>query len=167
MEWKLRTWREGDEISIAKYANNPKVAKNLRNSFPYPYTLQDAKDYLSFCFGANTNEVLLRAIEMNGEAVGSVGVFVQTDVYCKNAELGYWLGEPFWRKSIMSTAVRQICEEAFRIYDINRIYAEPFADNTASCKTLEKAGFTLEGVMKKAVWKNDEYHDYCMYALIR
>ena len=99
--------------------------------------------------------------------VGSVGIFVQGDVARKSAELGYWLGEPFWGKGVMSAAVRQICAEAFEKFDIVRIYAEPFAHNAASRKVLQKAGFTLEGIMKDSVCKNGEIFDSCMYALLK
>lgn len=98
---------------------------------------------------------------------GSIGVFVQTDVYEKSAELGYWLSEEYWRQGIMTAAVRQICREAFARFDLLRIYAEPFAHNRGSRRVLEKAGFTCEGTMRNGVFKNGQVHSYCMYALLR
>ncbi len=104
---------------------------------------------------------------MNGEAAGSIGIFLQNDVYCKSAEIGYWLGEPFWSKGIMSSAISQLCKFAFENYDLVRIYAEPFSHNTGSRRALEKAGFKLEGEFEKSVFKNNVFYNSCMYALIK
>ena len=104
---------------------------------------------------------------MEGHAVGSIALCRGSDVYCMTAELGYWLAEDFWGKGIMTRAVQQICEEgAERWEDLLRICAEPFAHNTASRRVLEKAGFTLEGVLRKSVCKRGRVCDSCMYALL-
>ncbi len=104
---------------------------------------------------------------MDGEAVGSIAVTLKDDVYRKSAELGYWLAEPYWNRGIMTEAVRRICRHAFAAYDIVRIFAEPFACNTASRRVLERAGFTLEGVIKMSVYKNGRMLDSCIYALLK
>ena len=167
MEFKLRKWENEDVADVAHYAKNPKMAANLRNAFPYPYTTEDAKGYVNSCVENTEERYITRAIEVDGHAVGSIGVFCGTDVYEKSGEMGYWLAEEFWGRGIMSEAVKQICAEAFERFDIVRIYAEPFAYNTGSRRVLEKADFTLEGVMKRGVYKNGRFHDYCMYALLR
>lgn len=167
MDFTLRPWREEDIASVARYANNEKIAKNLRNVFPYPYTLQDAADYVRACIQADEAAQCCRAIVVDGEAVGSIGAFLGDDVYCKSAELGYWLGEPFWRRGIMSSAVRQLCDEVFADYDVVRIHAEPYADNAGSRRVLERAGFRLEGIKCRSVYKNGVFHDSCMYALLK
>lgn len=167
MEFTLRRWEENDARSVLKYADNKKISDNLRDVFPHPYTLADAALYVRECAHSSEENDLCRAIVIDGEAVGSVGVFVQSDVKRKSAELGYWLGEPFWGKGVMSAAVKQICKEAFEKFDIVRIYAEPFAHNAASRKVLQKAGFTLEGVMRDSICKNGEIFDSCMYALLK
>jgi len=167
MEFILRQWDKNDAESVLKHANNKKIADNLRNSFPYPYTLEDAKSYVSFCAENNEERQCTRAIVIDGEAVGSIGVFLKDDVYCKSAELGYWLAEPFWGKSVMSSAIRQICAFTFDNYDVVRIFAEPYTYNIGSCKALEHAGFQLEGVLKKSVYKNGEFFDSCIYALLK
>ncbi len=165
MDFKLRPWRIEDAESLVSYANNSKIAANLRNAFPYPYTINDAKGYIDFCLGMK--EELCFAIEVNGKAVGSIGVFIKDDVYCKSAELGYWLGEPFWGKGVMSEAIIRICRLAFSQYDIVRIFAEPFARNMGSRRVLEKAGFELEGTLKKSVFKNGVIEDSLMYAKLK
>ena len=88
-------------------------------------------------------------------------------MYEKSAELGYWLSEDYWGRGIMTEAVREICREAFETFEIVRIFAEPFADNAASRKVLEKAGFTCEGIMRNGVYKNGQIHSYCMYSILR
>ncbi len=166
-DFKLRAWRTEDAESLARAADNSNIAKNLRNVFPSPYTLDDARWYISDSIAGAEKKQLSYAIEVDGQAVGSIGIFVKDDVYEKSAELGYWLAEEYWRQGIMSGAVKSICREAFAKFDIVRIFAEPFADNAGSRGVLEKAGFTCEGTMRDGVCKNGEIHSYCMYALLR
>lgn len=163
----LRKWKLHDAKDIAYYANNKKIADNLRDAFPHPYTLKDAEEFINACLAANESDKIFRAIDIDSKAAGSIGVFKGSDIYKKSAELGYWLAEPCWGRGIMKQAVKQICAEAFEKLDIVRIFAEPFADNIASRKTLEKAGFVLEGVMRNAAVKNGMILDYCMYALLK
>ena len=110
----LRKYRMEDVDSIARHAGNEKVARWMRDSFPHPYTRQDAETFIASCIAREGQGQLVRTIEVDGAAVGSIGVFVGGDVYCKSGELGYWLGEAYWGRGIMTQAVRQICEEAFR-----------------------------------------------------
>lgn len=167
MEFELRKWRNSDAESVAKYANNINVANNLRNVFPHPYTIEDAKWYVNSCANNDESCQCTRAIVVNGEAVGSIGIFIKDDVYCKSGEIGYWLGEPFWNKGIVSEAIKQICDLVFQKYDVVRIFSEPYARNIGSRKVLEKAGFELEGVLKKSVYKNGVILDSCIYSLIK
>lgn len=167
MDFELRKWRPEDAANVARHANNEKIACNLRDAFPYPYTLQDAKFYVESCAASDETRQLFRAVAIGGEAVGSIGLVLGSDVYRKSAELGYWLSEDFWGKGIMTEAVRRICAEAFARFDIVRIYAEPYANNTGSRKVLEKAGFTLEGIMRNGVTKRGKVIDFCMYALLK
>ncbi len=163
----LRAWREDDAAAIAKAANNPNIAKNLRNTFPYPYSLEDAEWYVKDCISNEGKGQITRAIEVDGEAVGSIGIFLKSDVYEKSGELGYWLSEDYWRRGITSGAVRLICREAFETFDIIRIFAEPFAYNAGSRGVLEKAGFTYEGTMRNGIYKNGKVYSYCMYSILR
>jgi len=167
MEFTLREWEITDIESVAVNANNNKIAEKLRNVFPHPYSKVDAEFFVNMCINADKTKDLFLAIDVDGKAVGSIGVFKQDDVYCKSGELGYWLGEEYWGKGIVTEAIKQICEIAFDKFDIVRIFAEPYSHNIGSRKVLEKAGFELEGIMKKGVFKNGEIHDYCMYSLIR
>ena len=167
MDFTLRKWKAEDAESIALYANNLNIARWLRDVFPYPYCKQDAVDFIYQCMQSQEENEVLRAIEVDGQAVGSIGLFQKTDVYCKSMELGYWLAEPFWGRAIMSRAIEQITSFAFAHYDIVRIFAEPFADNLGSRRALEKAGFTLEAILKSSVFKLGVLQDSCIYALVR
>ena len=167
MDFTLRPWRASDAPALAEAADNPRIAANLRNAFPSPYTCADAQGFIRDCLEREGPRQMCRANEVDGAAAGSIGVFLGADVYEKSAELGYWLAEPYWNRGILTAAVREICRAAFAAFDIVRIYAEPFAHNLASRRVLEKAGFTCEGVMRRGVWKNGQFHDYCMYALLR
>ena len=163
----MREWREEDIPAVAKYADNPRVAANLRDVFPSPYAKEDAVAYIRGCIAAGNERQLTRAIVIGGEAVGSIGVFCGRDVYRRSAEIGYWLAEPFWGQGIMSEAIRRISEEAFRRFDIVRLYAEPFAVNAGSRRALEKAGFELEGILRNSVCKNGRILDSCVYARLK
>jgi len=159
---KLRKWNEADLDSLVKYANNWNVAKWLTNGFPHPYTQEDGKKFLSMI--ANDSSTKVFAIEVNGEAVGSIGIFPQTDIHEKSAEMGYWLAEEYWGKGIMTKAIQEIVEYGFQTFDIVRIFARPFSTNFNSQRVLEKAGFTLEARLKKALFKNGEFMDEIIYA---
>ncbi len=167
MEFELRKWRHEDAEEVAVVANNANIAANLRNTFPNPYTLADAQWYVDDCIEKGDNNQITRAIVVDGKVVGSIGIFVMNDVYEKSGELGYWLGEDYWRQGIMSRAAQQLCKEAFKLFPIERIYAEPFAYNAGSRGVLEKSGFTYEGTMRNGVYKNGKILDYCMYSLLR
>ena len=167
MDFILREWRREDAADVARYADNEKIARNLRDVFPHPYALADAQGFLDICIAGDPETSLFRAIEIDGRAAGSIALCRGSDVYQKTADLGYWLAEDYWGRGIMTQAVRQLCREGFSRWDIQRIYAEPFAHNAGSRRVLEKAGFSLEGVMRRGVFKRGQVCDFCMYALLR
>ena len=168
MDFILRPWRREDATDVAKYANNEKIARNLRDVFPHPYPPADAENFINSCLEADESLQMFRAIEAEGRAVGSIALCRGGDVYVRTAELGYWLAEDCWGQGIMTQAVRQICQEGFEQWDdLVRIYAEPYARNAPSRRVLEKAGFALEGVLRQNVFKEGEVCDSCMYALLR
>lgn len=159
-DFKLRPFKEEDARLPAQAAENPKIAGNLRNLFPSPYTLEDAVLYINDCISNKGNGRIDRAIEVDGQTAGSITITVQEDMYGKSAELGYWLSEEHWRKGIMSEAVRQICREAFAVFDIVRIYAEPFAYNTGSRRVLEKISWPIIEATKisNALFQKSFFH---------
>ncbi|TAF94510.1 MAG: N-acetyltransferase [Cytophagia bacterium] len=155
--YKLRRWQRGDEASLVKYANNYDIWRNVRDGFPHPYTWENAHEWIKICEREETATVL--AIEINGEAVGGVGIVPQKDIYRKNAEIGYWLGEPFWGRGIMTAAVVEMCAYAFAHFDIQRLYAGVFEYNIASMHVLKKAGFEQTSVFKKWLFKEGKFWD--------
>ncbi|MCX6283901.1 MAG: GNAT family protein [Bacteroidetes bacterium] len=162
----LRPWNNSDVHSLMKYANNKAIADNLRDAFPYPYTQKDALRFLEMAV-SNDPHILILAIDSKGEAIGSAGATLKQDVYRKNMEIGYWLAEPFWGRGIMTEVIRTFCSHLWLTYDIHRIYAEPYANNPASRRALEKAGFRCEAVFKENIIKNGSYHDSCIYSMLR
>jgi len=161
MDYILRPWRSSDLDSLVKHADNYNIAKWLTNQFPHPYTYESGKSYIEMVGKDNPAKVF--AIEIDGEAAGSIGVFPQSDIHQKSAEIGYWLSEKYWRNGIMSSAIRDIVKYGFNTFDIVRIYARPFSTNIGSQKVLEKAGFTLEAKLKKAIFKKGELMDELIY----
>ncbi len=162
----LRPFREGDQPSLQHHANNPRVAANLRDVFPYPYTLIDADWFVRV--GSRQPNQLNRAIVVNGQAVGGIGAVQQPDIYRASAEIGYWLGEEFWGKGIVTAALRQLVPVVFDEWpEVQRIFAGVFAHNTASMRVLEKAGFVPEGVLRRALLKHGRVSDDHLFAVWR
>lgn len=137
----------------------------MRDAFPSPYTMDDARRFIAMATGPDAP--LLLAIEVQREAAGGIGIHPLGDVYRGTAEIGYWLAEPFWGKGIMTGAVEALVPVAFQQTDLVRIQAGIFADNPASMRVLEKAGFTREAVHRHAVTKRGVVMDEVMYVRFR
>lgn len=167
MMCKIRKWEMSDAADLAIALSNKKIQDNLRDGLPYPYTEQDAKDYISEILSADENETFAFAITADNKVIGSIGVFRQKNIHRRTAELGYYIAEEYWGKGIMTEAVIQTCEYVFEKSDIIRIYAEPFAYNTASCRVLEKAGFQYEGTLRDNAVKNGRVIDMKMYSFLK
>ena len=161
----IRQWTLNDLSSLTIHANNINIWNNLRNYFPYPYTEEDGKKWLQKTIGAVP--IVNFAIDLDGEAIGGIGLILNSDVYIHTAEIGYWLGETHWGKGIGTEAVRQMVEYTFYYFDIIRLYAEVFETNKSSMRILEKNGFYLEGVRRKAVLKNEKLMDDYIWVKLR
>jgi RimJ/RimL family protein N-acetyltransferase len=161
----VRSWRPADAAAIVPHANNRRVWLNLRDQFPHPYSVRDARRFLASVVGARPETNF--AIEVEGSAVGGIGFRVQPDVERIGAELGYWLGEKYWGRGIATAAVAAVTEHALAAHDLVRVFALPFAHNRASARVLEKAGFTLEGVLRSSAIKDGRVLDQLLYARIR
>lgn len=161
----LRPWLPGDEDSLVLHANNYNIWLNLRDIFPHPYTFTDARTWVQIA-GTIPNQLNL-AIEVEGKAVGGIGLILKEDVYKQSAEIGYWLGEPFWNRGIITEAVKIVSDYAFSQYAICRLYAGIFEYNKGSMRVLEKAGYTLEAIHRKAITKNNILLDEYVYVLLR
>ncbi|MDL2215718.1 GNAT family N-acetyltransferase [Ruminococcaceae bacterium OttesenSCG-928-N02] len=164
---ELKKWAYAYTSDLATYANNKKIADNLRDSFPYPYTQADARQFIEFCMGAPESRELNRAIVFGGRAIGSVGLRIGDDIYAKSAEIGYWLAEEYWGHGFATQAVKEMCRIAFEQCGMERVYAHVFSYNTASCKVLERCAFAMEGVLRNAVYKNGQLYSAYLYSKIR
>ena len=158
----IRKFRRSDKYRMAELANNEKISVNLRDAFPYPYAIADAETFIAGCIRQNPVEVF--AIEYHGQYVGNIGLHKQNDVYSKSAELGYFIGEPYWNRGITTRAVKLICDYGFKELDIVRIFSGIFEYNPASQRVLEKCGFEREAVCKNAVCKKGKIYDEIRYA---
>lgn len=167
MECKIRKWQIEDAENLALVINNKKIQDNLRDGIPYPYTVENAKEYINSMMSADKAETYAFAITVDDKAIGSIGAFRCNNIHFRSAEMGYYIAESYWGKGIGTIAVEQTCRYIFENTDIIRIFAEPFAYNTASCRILEKAGFQCEGILRKNAIKNGAILDMKMYALIK
>ena len=165
MNFTLRPWTPDDLDSLVKNANNPNIARFMTDQFPHPYSADKGKQFIEFA--TKDTPLHIFAIDINGEASGGIGLHPQADIQRKNTELGYWLGEAYWNKGIISRAIPQIIEYGFKNFDMERIFARPFGTNLASQRVLEKAGFVLEARFEKTFFKNGEYIDELFYAVRR
>lgn len=167
MDCIIRKWKLEDKIALAENLNNKNILNNLRDGLPYPYTVNDAEDYIKSMLLADKEKTFAFAITINDLVIGSIGVFRCENIHFRTAEMGYYIGEPYWGKGFMTSAIKQTCKYIFENTNIIRIFAEPFAYNIASCRVLEKAGFHLEGTLQSNAVKNGTILDMKMYALIK
>ena len=167
MNCKIRKWKLSDAKDLASVISNKKIQDNLRDGLPYPYTEQDATDYISAMLSEDENKTLAFAITIDNKAIGSIGAFRQKNIHRHTAEIGYYIAEEYWGKGLMTEAVKQICSYIFDKSNIVRIYADPFSYNKASCRVLEKAGFLYEGTLRSNAIKNGKTIDMLMYSRLK
>ena len=160
----VRSWRMGDAEALARHANNRKIWMNLRDAFPHPYTSHDAREFIKSIRHREPETTF--AISVNGEAAGGVGFVLRHDVERVSAEIGYWLAEPFWGRGIATEALVAATDYAIATHALTRVYALPFAWNEASCRVLEKAGYTLEARLRRSAIKNGVITDQLQYAFV-
>ena len=165
--FKLRELHLSDAASFAENINNPNIYDNLRDALPKPYSEADGKAFIEMVLSQPKPATIL-VIEVDGKAVGCIGVTLRTDVERISAEIGYWLGENYWNKGIMTEVIKQMATYAFANFPhLRKIYATPFDFNTASHRVLEKAGFEREAILKQAAIKNEKIVGMYYYSLFR
>jgi [ribosomal protein S5]-alanine N-acetyltransferase len=152
MKVVLRKWKRSDADELAKIANNKNIADNLRDLFPHPYKKKNAREWIERVKHENPQTNF--CVDVDGAVAGSIGFMLKEDVYRKNVEIGYFIGEEFWGQGVATEAVRQLVDHIAKNFEAIRIYAEVFEHNKASMRALEKNGFHLEGIRKKSVIKN-------------
>ena len=162
----LRRWDDSDLEALVRYGDNRNIWINLRDRFPHPYTRAKAEAWIAFC---KTQQPPLTkfAIDLNGEAIGGIGLETFDDVHRLTAEVGYWLGEPFWGRGIATAALNQLTAYAFATFPFQRLQATVFGWNPASARVLEKGGYVLEGRMRQSIIKDGRVGDLLLYARVR
>jgi [ribosomal protein S5]-alanine N-acetyltransferase len=160
----VRSWTNDDLPSLVKYADNRKIWLNLRDRFPYPYTRRDGRDFIHLARSQRPETMF--AIEVDGDASGGIGFVPHTDVERVSAEIGYWLGEPFWGRGVVSEALVAVTQYAIETHNLTRVFALPYARNAASCRVLEKAGYVLEARLRRSAIKDGEIIDQMQYAFV-
>ncbi len=161
----MRPYVAEDAAALARHANNRAVWITLRDRFPHPYTMEDAVSFLRI---ATTQQPTCDfAIATADDVIGGIGLQRQSDVHRLTAEIGYWLGEPYWGRGIASRAVRAVTDWAFATTSLERLYACVFATNPASARVLSNAGYQFEGRMRRAVIKDGRLLDQLLYAALR
>ncbi len=158
----VRTLKIEDAESIANNGNNPKIAAKMRDVFPSPYKIDTARAWINMTL-LPINKDWVNAIEVKGKAVGVASVLFKDDIYKNNAEIGYWIGEDYWGKGIVSEAIKALADYTLENTKVTRFYAEVFDNNKASARVVEKAGFIYECTHKKAITKNGEILDSHIY----
>ena len=161
----LRKLIPSDKVRLADLANNKKIWDNVRDYFPHPYTVEDADKFIEITEKEAPQTTF--AITFNDEFVGITGLILRTDVHRKSAEIGYWIGEPYWNKGITSQAIKLLINYGFNNLDLIRIDTGVFESNKASCRVLEKSGFEFEGIFKKSIIKNGIIFNEMRYGIIK
>ena len=161
----IRHLQKSDVAALAEYANNRKIWDNVRDYFPHPYTRENALEFVELFNQHETDHVF--SILDDDLFVGVVGIHALKDIYRNTAEVGYWIGEPFWNKGYASMALHQAIRFAWEKTGFLRLEAGVFEHNVASMKVLEKCGFTKEGILQKRLKKNEVSYDEHLYALIK
>lgn len=161
----LRSLELADAVELAAYANNQNIWNNVRDYFPHPYKLEHAVDFIQQEKEKNPPHSL--AIVYEQHCIGVIGFYPMTDVYRLSADFGYWIGEPYWGKGILSAAIPAMANYIFNHFEFVRLQSGVFEFNAASMRVLEKAGFSKEGIARKAVMKGNRLVDEHRYALLR
>ncbi|MFT6983909.1 MAG: RimJ/RimL family protein N-acetyltransferase [Crocinitomicaceae bacterium] len=162
---QLRHFRLEDKERLIELGNNSNISDNLTDGFPHPYTDEAAIKFINETL--QDDPIGRFAIEENGIYVGNIGLHPSKDIYRFNAEIGYFVGEPYWNRGIATKAIKIIARYGFEKMNLKRIYAGVFDYNPSSAHVLEKCGFQYEGLFKKALFKNGEFHDEIRYALVK
>jgi len=161
----LREWEESDAEELARIGNNKKIAQNMVDTFPFPYTI-DSAEYWVCNAGRGENKANL-AIEVDGKLAGGIGFSIKDGLHEGVANGGYWLGEEFWGNGIGTEAWALIRDYIFENYDVHRVEASVFSWNPASARVQEKCGFKLEGTLRQNSKRFEKIGDELQFSILR
>ena len=164
-DFVLRRWRTGDLDALLRHADDPAIVRGLSDRFPHPYTRADGEAFLAGRIVDLSLPVL--AIEIDGEACGSIGLRHATGERAHSAELGYWLGRAHWHRGVMRRVVATYVPWVMDALALSRMQANVLDINPASARVLQANGFIEEGVLRGAIAKPDGLHDLRVFGLLR
>lgn len=159
----LRPFSHLDKNTLIRILNDQKVSEFLSTKIPNPYTESDADWWIN----TGSKEGYIRAITLNNQLIGCIGVVTDEFEYSRNGEIGYWFSQESWGKGFATLAVNLITDEVFNNTEINRIHAAVFAGNVGSMRVLEKCGFVAEAVLREAIYKNGQFYDNHIFAKLK
>ncbi|RMZ58129.1 N-acetyltransferase [Chryseobacterium nematophagum] len=160
----LRKLSVDDTEVLSTLANNRNIWNNMRDIFPHPYTIDDAKNFIAMV--SKEDVQLTFGIDFNDQLVGVISFIRQPDVYRKSVEIGFWVGEEYWKKGIAKASVKKMIDYAVKNLDVNRIFANVFEYNTASMKVLKDNDFKEEGISINMVYKNNQFYNLHRFYLL-
>lgn len=163
----LRPMQLTDAPIVQKLAGAPEIASTTLN-IPHPYPEGAAEEFIQWTLEqAQTGEQYVFAItrKADGEFLGTIGLGI--DKRHHKAEVGYWLGVPYWGQGYMTEATKALIRFGFARLSLNRIFASHFTRNPASGRVMQKAGMRYEGIQRQAVRKDDRYEDLAFYAIVK
>ena len=163
----VRPWLPGDVPALTRLADSRAVWRNLRDAFPNPYSKKDARTWIRAVTRQFPCQHFAIIVE-EGPAVlaGGIGVIPGSDVHAGTAEIGYWLGEAYWGRGIMTAALSAFTEFAWAEFRLRRLYAHVLEWNPASMRVLEKCDYVAEGRLRKSAWKDGAVADEILYARV-
>jgi [ribosomal protein S5]-alanine N-acetyltransferase len=160
---ELRPYCDEDVPLLQRYLNDPITTRYLTSAIAQPYTQADAEYWvyhLSRSMGA-------QAIQWQGQFVGDIGAFCGNFEKAYSAEMGFWLGREFWGRGIATRALTIVTQQLFTQTKIVRASAQVFIGNNASCRVLQKCGYTQEAHLRLAAYKNGHHHDVLLYTQLK
>jgi RimJ/RimL family protein N-acetyltransferase len=160
----LRAFQESDLDNLVNLANNKEVSRYLIDTFPYPYTKENAIWWLQE--DHHQNDMVNYAITLQDELIGGIGITPNRGWRSHLAEIGYWLGEPYWNKGYTTWALTKMTVHAFVDLKIKKLYAPVFEENFGSMRVLEKCGFYREGLLNLEIFKDGAFHNIHYFAKI-
>lgn len=163
-DFEIRPFVRDDVASIARHANDERVARQMRDRFPHPYSIEDARIFFDV---VARGELDAFALADPDGAFGTIGYQRQADVQHLTAEVGFWLGAAYWGRGIATRAVVALGDWLFASTDLERLEAVVFETNPASARVLEKAGFTLESRRCRSIHKRGRLLDSSVFVRFR
>lgn len=164
-KYTLRNWKPEDLPDLLFHGNNPKIAQNMSDSFPSPYSEDAGLKFITFANEDGKGRIF--CIDCDGKAIGGIGLHPLSDIFHPSVELGYWLGEDFWGRGIVSKLIPEVLAIAFSNPEVERVFARTMGRNKASQQVLIKAGFKFEYELKGTIRKLGKLEDEVVFGFLR